>query len=233
MKVLGIDVEVERKPIKNTHLSVYPPNGRVHISVPEGLSDKDIRSFVVSHLAWVRCEVKRIRAQPRQTRREYVSGESIYCLGKRYRLSVTAEDKGAVERIVWGGTTLRLFVRTGSSRDHRGRIVESWQKEMLKLELGRLMGKWCAKLKIEEPSWRLRRMKSRWGSCNRTKRSIIFNPALARVPSRCVEYVVVHELTHLEVVNHGADFQSLLAVRIPRHIALRKELNEFITLSHG
>ena len=232
MKVLGIDVEVERKPIKNTHLSVYPPNGRVHISVPEGLSDKDIRSFVVSHLAWVRREVKRIRSQPRQTRREYVSGESIYCLGKRYRLSILVEDKGAVERIAWGGTTLRLFVREGSSRDHRGRIVESWQKEMLKSELGRLMGRWCVELKIEEPSWRLQRMKSRWGSCNRTKRAIIFNTALARVPSRCVEYVVVHELTHLDVANHGAEFQMLLSARLPRHASLRKELNEFIALPY-
>ena len=111
--------------------------------------------------------------------------------------------------------------------------MESWQKEMLKLELGRLMGKWCAKLKIEEPSWRLQRMKSRWGSCNRTKRAIIFNTALARVPSRCVEYVVVHELTHLDVANHGAEFQKLMSTRLVHHAALRRELNDFIALPYG
>lgn len=232
MRVQGIEVEVERKPIKNTHLSVYPPNGRVHISVPGELSDRDIRSFVVSHLAWVRREVERVRSQPRQTRREFVSGESIYCLGKRYRLTVVPEDKGCVERVAWGGTKLRLFIREGASRNHRGKLVEAWQREMLKVELARLLDKWCDALQISVPAWRLLKMKSRWGSCNRTKQSIVFNTALARVPSRCIEYVVVHELAHLEIPNHGADFQSLLSARLVRAAALRQELNAFISPPH-
>ena len=230
MTILGVAVEVERKAIKNTHLSVYPPDGRVHISVPRELSDHDIRSFVISHIDWVRRERKKKRAQLRQTRREYVSGESIYCLGKRYRLSVVSEDAQATERIAWGGTKLQLFVRETSSRDHRSRIVESWQKEMLKVLVERLMEKWCTRLKVEIPSWQIKRMRSRWGSCNRAKRAVSLNFALARVPVKCVEYVVVHELTHLEVANHGKDFQALLSSRLPRNKDLRNELNSFVSL---
>ena len=200
MTIAGIQIEVERKKIKHTHLAIYPPDARVHVSAPDDLSDRDLRSFLASKIGWIRDQRKTVLSQPRQTRREYVSGESIYCLGRRYKLLVVVEDRYATEKVTWGGNKLSLYVREGASRGHKERIVESWQKAMLGESLADKMKTWCRKLK------------------------------LARVPARCIEYVVVHELTHFEVSNHSRAFVELMDRRLPRWRILRKELNDFIAM---
>jgi len=229
MKIGGIEVTVERKRIKHTHLSVYPPDARVHVSAPEDLEESDIRSYLASRLSWIREQRTAILSQPRQTRREYVSGENIYCLGKRYRLRVEVEDRLTTERVLWGGKTLRLIVREGASAAHRGKIVASWQKAMLTDVLSRQVAKACAAFGIPDPSWRIVKMKARWGSCGREKKSLIFNSALALTPPRCIEYVVVHELSHLQVKDHSPSFVKLMDSRLPRWRDLRQELNAFIS----
>lgn len=230
MTIAGIKIEVERKKIKHTHLAVYPPDARVHVSAPEDLPDRDLRSFLASKIGWIRDQRKVVLAQPRQTRRQYVSGESVYCLGRRYKLSVVVEDRYATERVTWGGNKLSLYVREGASRDHKEKIIESWQKSMLNECLAGKMKAWCRKLKVVLPEVEIRKMKTRWASCIQKRGKIVFNAALGRVPVRCIEYVVVHELTHFAVSNHSEAFVKLMDGRLPRWRVLRKELNDFIAM---
>lgn len=230
MTIAGIKIEVERKKIKHTHLAVYPPDARVHVSAPEDLPDRDLRSFLASKIGWIRDQRKVVLAQPRQARRQYVSGESVYCLGRRYKLSVVVEDRYATERVTWGGNKLSLYVGEGASRDHKEKIVESWQKSMLNECLAGKMKAWCRKLKIVLPEIEIRKMKTRWASCIQKRGKIVFNAALGRVPVRCIEYVVVHELTHFDVSNHSEAFVKLMDGRLPRWRVLRKELNDFIAM---
>lgn len=230
MTIAGIKIEVEHKKIKHTHLAVYPPDARVHVSAPEDLPDRDLRSFLASKIGWIRDQRKVVLAQPRQTRRQYVSGESVYCLGRRYKLSVVVEDRYAIERVLWGGNKLSLYVRERASRDHKEKIVESWQKSMLNECLAVKMKTWSRKLKIVLPEIEIRKMKTRWASCIQKRGKIVFNAALGRVPVRCIEYVVVHELTHFDVSNHSEAFVKLMDGRLPRWRVLRKELNDFIAM---
>lgn len=252
MTVAGIQIEIERKKIKHTHLAVYPPDARVHVSAPEELDERDIRSYVAAKLVWIREQRRAILAQSRQTRREYVSGESIYALGKRYRLWVVETlphaakrgtplaAKGGTQLAVKGGTEapaegisacgtrLTLRVRAGASQSRRGRIVEAWQRALLEECVKGKMDTWCKRLGREQPLMEIRKMRTKWASCLRSKGKIAFNAALARVPPRCIEYVVVHELTHFEVANHSAAFVKLMDERLHRWRALRDELNGFI-----
>ena len=218
MTIAGIQIEVERKKIKHTHLAIYPPDARVHVSAPDDLSDRDLRSFLASKIGWIRDQRKTVLSQPRQTRREYVSGESIYCLGRRYKLLVVVEDRYATEKVTWGGNKLSLYVREGASQ------------AMLGESLADKMKGWCRKLKLALPETEIRKMKTRWASCLKKRGKIVFNAALGRVPARCIEYVVVHELTHFEVSNHSRAFVELMDRRLPRWRILRKELNDFIAM---
>ena len=246
MIVAGIVIEIERKKIKHTHLAVYPPDARVHVSAPEELDERDIRSYIASKLAWIREQRRVILAQPRQTRREYVSGEDIYALGRRYRLWVVEASPHAAKRrttetsirgrtqdrtregVTISGTRLMLHVRAGASRSHKERMVKSWQRELLEACIIGKMADGCKKLGREVPAVEIHTMKTRWGSCLRNKGKIAFNAALARVPTRCVEYVIVHELTHFEVIGHSKAFVRLMDKRLPRWRVLRDELNGFI-----
>ena len=236
MTVAGIQIEIERKKIKHTHLAVYPPDARVHVSAPEELDERDIRSYVAAKLAWIREQRQAILAQPRQTPREYVSGESIYALGRRYRLWVVETSPHAAKRgtqvseecVTAYGARLTLHVRAGASRSHRERIVEAWQRALLEECIKGKMAAWCQKLGREPPLMEIRKMRTKWASCLRSKGKIAFNAALARVPPRCIEYVVVHELTHFEVANHSKTFVELMDKRLPHWRTLRDELNAFI-----
>lgn len=226
MEVLGIEVEVDRKAIKHTHLSVFPPDARVHVSAPETLSDDDLMSFLVSKVSWMRRQIASVLAQPRESRREYTSGENVYLLGRRYRLLVKPGKGEAAVRV--DGTTVVLEGRGLDTRDARETRMTEWYRAELRKVLDRLLAKWGKALDEEGAAFEIRRMRNRWGSCNATRRRMYFNLALARVPVRCIEYVVVHELTHFRVENHSALFERLMTRRLPRWRDARRELNDFI-----
>ena len=229
MTVSGIEVTVERKAIKHTHLSVFPPDARVHVSAPLDLSDADLRSFLVSKAPWLRRQIAAVQLQPRQTRREYESGENVYLLGKRYRLLVRKGDGAASVRVE--GKNVVLAGRGLEARTAREARIVEWYRERLKCALTRLIAR-CAAVAGEggNISFEVRRMRNLWGSCNARKRRIWFNLALARVPIRCIEYVVTHELVHLAVPNHSIFFERKMDQRFPRWREVRKELNDFIAL---
>lgn len=229
MNINGLEIEVECKPIKNTHLSVYPPDGRVHLSVPDYLTEGDARSYVISKWEWIEKQQADIEAQARQTKREYVSGENHFFFGVRYRLRVVYTTSGA-NNIEPRGDVMTMRVRKGSTLERRAELMTEWYREQLKEYIGPLVERWAEKLEEPDVRWQVKEMKTMWGSCGVKRRALLFNLELARVPKECIEYVVVHELTHLKVQNHNKLFEALLTQRLPGWRILREQLNAFIAL---
>ena len=229
MNIDGLEIEVERKPIKNMHLSVYPPDGHVHLSVPNYLTEGDARSYVISKWEWISKQQNEIAAQARQTKREYVSGENHFFFGVRYRLSVVYTTSGA-NSIEVHGNAMTMRIRKGSTLERRSELMTEWYRERLKEYIGPLVERWTAKLEEPDVTWQVKEMKTMWGSCGVKRRTLLFNLELSRVPKECIEYVVVHELTHLKVQNHNKLFEALMTKRIPGWRSLRTQLNEFIAL---
>lgn len=224
MIVDGLDIQVEFKPIKNTHLAVYPPDGRVHVSAPEYLTENDVRSYIVSKWDWINRQREVIAATPRQTKRHYISGESHYLFGTRYYLKVEEITTGQ-SVIETRGTT--MFMRLNKVSNRRA-FMQDFYRTQLKQVIEGLLEKWTSLLSITDYNWQIKSMKTQWGSCTRKSRTLLFNLELARVPKECVEYVVVHELTHLTVPNHNKFFEILMTQRLPRWREIRQQLGEFI-----
>jgi hypothetical protein len=224
MKVGGVAVAVVRKAIKNLHLGVYPPHGRVRVAAPREMSDDAIRLAVVSKLGWIKRQRTRFEAQPRQSVREMVNGESHYVLGRRFRLRVVDHD--GVERVTLRGkTVLELCVRPKSTAEHREHVLHLWYRRQLRDLIPPLVEKWAAELGIEAPALGVKKMKTKWGSCSRAARRIWLNTELAKKPHRCLEYIVLHELVHLIERNHQAGFTALMDKHMPMWRHVRVELN--------
>ena len=226
MRIDDIEIEVEFKPIKNTHLSVYPPDGRVHVSAPDYLSEEDVHSYVVSKWDWVLKQRREIAEMPRQTEREYVSGENHFLFGSRYRLKVVEISSGQ-SCIKLQGDIMLMQVRHQANRHT---LIQEYYRSQLKDYIAELLEKWSKKLELCDYTWQVKLMRTQWGSCTKKSRILLFNLELARVPKECIEYVVVHELTHLTVENHGKVFEAMMTARLPRWRSLRSQLNSFIAL---
>ncbi|HEX7891028.1 MAG TPA: SprT family zinc-dependent metalloprotease [Ramlibacter sp.] len=225
MTVGGLAVEVVRKDIKNLHLGVYPPNGRVRIAAPVAMGDESIRLAVVDKLAWIKRQRAAFAQQPRQSTREMVSGESHYFLGRRYRLRLHEED--APPRVaIRGLRVLDLFVRPGTSTERRLAILEGWYRDQLKEIVPPLMDKWQRALRVRASAWAIKKMKTRWGTCTVEARRVWLNLELAKKPLRSIEYVLVHELAHLRVPSHSEEFTKLLDAHLPDWRERRKELQQ-------
>lgn len=229
MIIDDLEIEVERKPIKNMHLSVYPPDGRVHLSLPDYLTDADARSYIISKMSWILKQRQDIANQARQSEREYVSGENHYLFGQRYILRVEYVTSGA-NGFEIHGNILTMRIRQGASRQRREEVMFEWYRNNLKECLATLMNKWTSRLGEEGVTWQIKEMKTMWGSCGAKRRALLFNLLLARVPVECIEYVVVHELTHLKVENHSKLFERFMSARLPNWRVLRQQLNEFIAM---
>lgn len=231
MQIAEFEIEVEKKSIKNVHLAVYPPDGRVHVSVPQRMSDDELNLFLFSKLSWIRNSFENVNNQLRQSEREFVSGESHYFFGQRYLLKVIrTKEKAHVEKKV---KFIELHVRENSSLERRRDLMESFYREQLSILLSRLVEKWT-KIMDEDKrpiSWSILHMQQQWGNCQTDARKIKFNLLLARVPKRCIEYIVVHELTHLKTHRHNNDFSLLLNKYLPDWPMRKKELDEFIALA--
>ena len=223
MTIGDIDINVEYKPIKNTHLAVYPPDGRVHVSAPDYLNDDDVHSYVVSKWDWIVKQRANIANAPRQTPRQYISGESHYLFGRRYRLRV--ESTNGASEIKTLGNDMLMYAHPNANRQT---IMQEFYRGLLKDTLTELLDKWATKLEVGKYTWQVKTMKTQWGSCTKKSRILLFNLELARVSRECIEYVVVHELTHLVVPNHNSLFEALMTQRLPRWRDRRQELNDFI-----
>lgn len=222
-----IPVEVEWKEIKNIHLTVYPPEARVHISAPMSMPLDSIRLYVITKLEWINKRIEMIRNQARQTDREYVSGENHYYKGIRYRLNVVYQQ--APPAVVINGTQfIDLYVREGSTLDKRAEVMREWYRAELKETLKPLVEKWEEILQVKAKHWEVKQMKTLWGSCNHKTQRIIFNLELIKKPTHCIEYIVAHEMTHLVERLHNSKFTAILDAHIPTWRLLKDELNEFV-----
>jgi len=219
-----LDVDVVRKDVKNLHLGVYPPNGRVRVAAPESLSDEAIRLAVVGKLAWIRRQRARFAAQERQSRRQMVTGESHYVLGRRCRLTVLEDDgRPRVEPI--GRTRIELHVPPGYEADQRAAVLDRWYRRQLREIASGYLASWEDRLGVRTAAVGVKRMKTKWGSCNPANGRLWLNSELAKKPVSCIEYIVVHELVHLIEPSHGDQFTVLMDKFLPDWSARQAELN--------
>ncbi|MDX1722257.1 MAG: SprT family zinc-dependent metalloprotease [Pseudomonas sp.] len=225
--VSGLTVEIVRKPIKNLHLGVYPPRGRVRVAAPLAVDDEAVRLAVVGKLRWIKRQRAKFQAQPRQSERRMVSGESHYFLGRRYRLRVH-ETTGALRITLRGKATLDLFVRPETTTERREQVLQDFYRAELKRLVPELLEKWQPKLGVEARAWGIKRMKTKWGTCNIEARRIWLNLELAKKPVQCLEYILVHELAHLHERHHNDRFTALLDQHLPSWRLLREELNQSV-----
>ncbi len=225
IRVSGLAVQIVRKDIKNLHLGVYPPTGRVRVAAPLSVSDDAVRLAVIGKLGWIKKQQAKFAAQPRQTEREMVSGESHYYLGRRYRLRVVERD-GPSRVVLRNRTTLELQVRSEYEAKEREQVLRRWYRERLRELVPPLLAKWEAILGVRAAAFGIRKMKTKWGACSLDARRIWLNLELAKKPVQCLEYLMVHELTHLIERHHNDKFVSLMDRHLPQWRYHRKALNE-------
>jgi predicted metal-dependent hydrolase len=223
IEVGGIIVDMVFKKIKNVHLSVHPPTGRVRISAPAWMKVETLRVYIVSKLDWIRKQQAKLQGQERETRREYIERESHFVWGRRYLLSVNEEERPPFVELKHN--RMILTVRPGSSLAKKEMVVSAWYRDELRNVMTPLFAKWEPILGVKSNQIIVRRMKTRWGSCNPRSRNIHLNSELARKPRECLEYVIVHELIHLLEPSHNSRFVSLMDKFMPQWRHLRNDLN--------
>ncbi|PFW58416.1 metal-dependent hydrolase [Bacillus cereus] len=223
----NIEINVLKKNIKNIHLGVYPPNGRVRIAAPLEVTDESIRLFVISRISWIKKQQAKFLAQERQSKREYVSGESHYLWGKRYLLNII-NHKGAAKVEIRNRKYIDLFIREGASTEQRERVLTEWYREKIKTQIPELIKKWQPIMQVEVKEWGVKIMRTKWGTCNVDAKRIWLNLHLVKKPPNCLEYVVVHEMVHLLERTHNIRFVELMDKYYPNWRIVKDELNQFI-----
>ncbi|MBB0969015.1 M48 family metallopeptidase [Dietzia aerolata] len=223
LTVRGIDIDVIYKDIKNLHIGVYPPLGRVRVAAPNRLDDDQVRLAVIQRLPWIKRQRDKLRAAERQSEREMVTGESHYVWGIRRRLKVVERPGRAHFEI--DGERLVHYVPPGTAAEKRRDLLDKWYRDQLREEVPELIAKWEQTLDVVVPKWTIRRMKTKWGSCNRETRHIWFNVELAKKHPNCLEYIVVHELTHYFERTHGERFTKFMDQYLPDWRSRREQLN--------
>jgi hypothetical protein len=222
--VNGIVVDVVRKDIKNLHLAVYPPNGRVRVAVPLLVNDEAVRMAVVARLGWIKRQRIKFREQEREPKLEYVNGESHYFLGNRYLLNLVENSRaGKVE--IRNKKKIDLYTRPNSLRIQRERTMSTWYRNYLRHVVPPLIAKWGKVIDVEAADWGIKQMKTKWGACNTRQRRIWINLELAKKSEACLEYIVVHEMVHLLERHHNERFLELMNKFMPRWKYYRAELN--------
>lgn len=226
----GMPVDLVRKEIKNLHLAVYPPDGRVRVAAPCHLSEDAIRLAVATRVAWINRQRRRFLAQERQSKRAFVSGETHYFLGRGYRLIV---DRGGQSYRVMlvGSNRLEFRVPAMADRDACDRALGRWYRRELRCRAIAATNRWAERLGIEPPTVGIKRMRTKWGTCSVSGGRIWLNLELAKKPPHCIEYIVLHELVHFQHRNHGEAFVQAMSGLMPHWRSVREELNR-LPLAH-
>lgn len=219
-----IKILVTRKAIKNVHLSVHPPNGRVTMAAPINTRLDVARAYAISRLSWIRHQQEKLRNQARETPRQYAERESHYLWGRRYLLSV--EYRNAKPSVTLDHKRIRLTVRPGSSREKREQVIQEWHRGLLHDVVPTIIEKWEGKLGVKVQAYYLQRMRTQWGSCNHKAGNIRLNTELVKKPKDLLEYVVVHEMAHLIEPTHNERFLGILRKHYSTWSEARSELNE-------
>lgn len=223
VKLGNLAVDVVLKDIKNVHLSVHPPTGRVTISAPSRLSLDTIRVFAISKLGWIKQQQQKLQEQERETPREYLDRESHYLWGQRYLLKVI--EDGLPSSVELSHSRMILQVRHDWNQLKKQELLEKWYRQQLKMALPPLVAKWEGLMGVKVERVFVQRMKTKWGSCNPSARTIRLNTDLAKKPMQCLEYIVVHEMVHLIEPTHNVRFIALMDQFIPKWHFHRDALN--------
>lgn len=217
-------IHVTRKAVRNVHLSVHPPEGRVTLVAPTNTRLEVARAYAISKLRWIRDQQAKLLQQPRETARQFVERESHYLWGRRYLLNV--EERDAKPFVSLDHKRITLTVRPGSDHAKRAEVMHKWHKHLLHEAVPPLIAKWERKLGVRVSGYYLQRMKTKWGSCNHHAGNIRLNTELVKKPKDLLEYVVVHEIAHLIEPTHNDDFVAVLQNNFPTWRDARAELNE-------
>ena len=225
MDIKDVHINITRKAnVKNINLKVCPPDGRVEVTAPSTTDDSDVRAFVISKWAWIKSKQREIAEFERQTGRDYEGSETHYFLGERYRLEVI-EKTGVPHSIKIDGEWIKMTVHPGTSVKNRGELLWEYYRARLKDILTDMVAKKAAEFGEENVTWEIKRMRTEWGSCMNKRRHMLFNLELARLPMKCIEFIVVHELTHLQEKYHNKHFEELMDERMPLWRSIRQDIN--------
>ncbi len=229
--ISNISIDVVRKDIKNIHLAVYPPTGRVRIAAPLRVHEDAIRLFAISKLGWIKRHQRKFEGQERISPREYKNRESHYFQGKRYLLNIIERD--APPKVVLKNKTyIDLYVRPETPTAKRHDIMNEWYRQQLKQLIPELIETWEKKINVKVSEWRVKLMKTKWGACNIEKKRIWLNLELAKKPIHCLEYIIVHEMVHLLERHHNDTFLYYMDKYLPNWKQLKAELNK-LPASHA
>ena len=224
-------VEVVRKKVKKLYITVHPPDGRLRVTAPEVADEQTINFAITSRLSWIQTQKKAFQEQPRQSEREMITGESHYYLGQKYRLKVCYTPKAnnikvpdAIKLI--NKKTMLLTIRPNAGLKDRQQILSTWYRQQLNNLLPDIINKWEARLGFKISAYGIRRMKTKWGSCNHKQKKIWLNLELIKKPIHCLEYIVVHEMVHILEPTHNKKFARHMDQFMPRWRLFRRELNQ-------
>lgn len=220
----NISIDVEQKDIKNIHLSVYPPNGKVKIAAPIRMDLDTIRVFAISKLQWIKKQQQILRNQPRETPREYLSGETHFYQGKSYLLKLIEGNNPP--KVILTHSKIELYIRPGATVEKRSAIMNEWYRTQMKEIVPKLIEKWEKKIGLRSNDFGIKKMRTKWGTCNIEAKRIWLNLELAKKPLHCLEYIIVHELVHLLERTHNQTFINHMNQYMPKWRYYRDELNK-------
>jgi predicted metal-dependent hydrolase len=220
--ISGIPVDVYKKSIKNMHLYVKPPNGKVMVSAPLSMSDEAIERFVRTKVSWIKRQVSKFDTQPRQSEREHISGETLFVWGRQYYMQI---EYGNRNLLILSGDKAILAVRKESTAAQRENFIREWYRKQLKDEIIRLLPKWEKITGLKCKSWQTKYMITRWGTCNPKTQKIWLNLQLAKKTPECLEYIILHELIHLLEKRHNERFISFMDKYMPMWREIKSTLN--------
>lgn len=229
IEIGSIVMQLNRKAIKNLHISVLPPDGRVRVAAPESMTNTAIRMAVISRIPWIKRQQQYFAKQPRQSCREMVSGECHYLWAKRHRLNVI--ERAGKHEIKRTPGRLHLYVNSGTTAENKALVLNAFYRDVLKERIAELLPRWERKIGVVTSFWGVKRMKTKWGSCNTDAKRIWLNLELAKKPPECLEYIVVHELVHLLERKHNQRFQAYMDDLLPDWRERRDLLNR-MPLAH-
>jgi len=224
-----ITADVELKDIKNIHLSVYPPTGRVRIAAPSRMDLETIRIFAISKLSWIKKQQAKLQNQEREAPREFISSESHYYLGKRYLMKVIETDEKPSVSIKYNKIVLQ--VKPNTDKQHKQILLQEWYRDQLKTLVPKYISKWEDKMQVKVEEFGIKKMKTKWGTCSREAKRIWINLELAKKPLECLEYIIVHEMVHLLERNHNERFIAYMNTFLPQWRHYKEELNR-LPVSH-
>lgn len=226
IKIQGIPITVEKKKIKNLYLKVVPPDGKVIISAPKRMSQKVIEDFAVSKINWIQEKRKKYEKQPKEIELQYISGENIYLWGNSYLLELRYSN--VCSKVLLLEERIVIQVPMNSTPEQKERCLNEWYRVQLKERIPLLIAKWENVIGVQVQDWGVKNMKTRWGTCNTSAKRIWLNLQLAKKKPECLEYVVVHEMTHLLERNHNQRFYGFMDKFLPEWRNIKDELNSVL-----